>query len=156
MKIKFLFGIAILLLIVSCGCPQPPSEVCGNGTCDANETPTTCPEDCTEYHTECIEDSCTVVEGIGVDECSSDSDCQITSNVQGESFETAIVVDSIDEEYEWLFANGCPEDGGVKERTMQELQEDNGSWFDVLYAECNNGTEKIYYFNIDSFFGQWE
>ena len=50
---------------------------------------------------------------------------------------------------------GCLDKGGVAEREMQELQEDKGHKFDLLYTLCNNGDSVIYYFQIDSFYGKW-
>jgi len=83
-------------------------------------------------------------------------------NQKGLSFETAIVIEAdTDEkgvamEYDWLTENACPDQGGPKERTLQELEQKDGKWYDVLYVDCYNGEEIIYYFNIDSFFGKWE
>ena len=77
------------------------------------------------------------------------------------SFETAIVIeaDNSDEgikaEYDWLWANACLDNQGVREREMQELQERGGHKYDVMYMRCNNGEEEIYYFQIDSFYGKW-
>ncbi len=86
----------------------------------------------------------------------------IKSTQEGLSFETAIVIQADNEEngiqmeYDWLTENACPEQGGPKERTTQQLEQKNGKWYDVLYVECHNGEEIIYYFNIDSFFGKWD
>jgi len=80
---------------------------------------------------------------------------------EGSSFENAVVIDAetsdvgIPAEYDWLRENGCPNNGGVTEVEMQELQENDGSFYDLLYAVCEDGTKKVYYFNIDSFFGKW-
>ena len=79
----------------------------------------------------------------------------------GLSFETAVIIQADNEdqgvpmEYDWLTDNACLDQGGPKERTLQDLEEFNDSLFDVLYVECNNGEEIKYYFNIDSFFGKW-
>ena len=86
---------------------------------------------------------------------------EATSQQDGLSFETAIVIEAdnsdegIAQEYEWLYAYGCSDKGGVKEREMQELQEYEGHKFDLLYAVCNNGEKEVYYFQIESFYGKW-
>ena len=86
-----------------------------------------------------------------------------TSPEQGTSMETAIIMqettsdEGISAEYDWLRANGCPNNGGVVEVEMQELDEDDeGHLYDVLHAVCSDDTVIQYYFNIDNFFGKWE
>jgi len=80
---------------------------------------------------------------------------------EGMSFETAIVIEAdnsdegIQEEYDWLYENACLDNEGVREREMQELQENEGHKYDVMYMRCNNNKEEIYYFQIDSFYGKW-
>ena len=85
-----------------------------------------------------------------------------TSVQNGTSMETAIIMqettsdEGISAEYDWLRANGCPNNGGVFEVEMQELDEDDeGHLYDVLHAVCSDGTVIQYYFNIDNFFGNW-
>lgn len=153
-----LVGLLAFAIAVS-GCIEPVEPVCGNGVCDQGETPSTCSQDCTDYHTECKNQKCTVVEGTGTDACSVDADCRAA--VEGTSFETAIVIeadsseDGISMEYEWLYANGCEGRGGAVDVEMQELQENDDHWFDLLHAVCGNGETVVYYFQIDSFFGNW-
>ena len=81
---------------------------------------------------------------------------------EGSSFENAIVIQSDNEEegiameYDYLYDNACLENDGGKEVEMQELQDNEGSLYDILHVICNNGEKELYYFNIDSFFGKWE
>ena len=81
---------------------------------------------------------------------------------EGSSFETAVVIQADHEEegiameYDYLYDNACLENDGGKEVEMQELQEHEGSLYDILHVVCNNGEKETYYFNIDSFFGKWE
>ena len=82
---------------------------------------------------------------------------------KGLSMQDAIVIEADNEdmgvgmEYDWLQINGCPNNSGVINVEMQELDYDAaGGIYDVLYVICNDKTEKKYYFNIDSFFGKWE
>lgn len=79
----------------------------------------------------------------------------------GMSFETAIVIqadnedDGIGQEYEYLEAHACLENGGIQDLEMQVLQEQDGHKFDVMHMICNNGEKEVYYFQIDSFYGKW-
>ncbi|MFH1588567.1 MAG: hypothetical protein ABIA76_04490 [Candidatus Diapherotrites archaeon] len=85
---------------------------------------------------------------------------QGTGNSLGSSFETAIVIDAINEgqglskEHEWLGKNACVGKGGELE-IEEELIEHNGSWFDIFRLVCVNGEKETYYFNVDSFNGVW-
>lgn len=160
-KELFLIGLLAFAIALS-GCiePVPTGTVCGNGICEDGETDLSCPEDCPSFTTACINESCTIVEGSGPEECQVDSDCQAASG-NGTSFASAIVIqadnseDGIAMEYEWLYANGCEGKGGVVDMEMQELREHDGHLFDLLHANCANGETVIYYFNIDGFFGKW-
>ena len=86
---------------------------------------------------------------------------EVNGQQDGLSFENAIIIkadnsdDGIAQEYEWLYTYGCPDKDGVADREMQELQEDKGHKFDLLYTLCNNGDMVTYYFQIDSFYGKW-
>jgi len=81
---------------------------------------------------------------------------------KGLSRQDAVVInedyseEGIPAEYDWLKANGCPNNGGVVEVEMQELDEDEEHLYDVLHTVCADGTKKQYYFNIDNFFGNWK
>lgn len=66
----------------------------------------------------------------------------------GSSFEKAIVVKSIKEEYAYV-KKVCPECRLKK----QALRQNNKKYYDVLYFD-KDGTEVIYYFDINSFFGK--
>lgn len=66
----------------------------------------------------------------------------------GSSFEKAIVVKSIKEEYAYV-KKVCPECKLKK----QALRQNNKKYYDVLYFD-KDGTEVIYYFDINSFFGK--
>jgi len=52
-------------------------SVCGDGVCEEDETPESCPQDCgiLETHFECQNQSCIEVQGAGIDQCQTDSDC---------------------------------------------------------------------------------
>ena len=160
-KELFLIGLLAFAIALS-GCldPEPTGPVCGNGICENVETDLSCPEDCSSYTTACINGICTIVEGSGPEECQIDSDCQATSG-SGESFAAAIVIqadneeDGVAMEYDWLYNNGCEGKGGVVEVEKQELEENDGQLFDLVYTVCANGETVIYYFNIDSFFGKY-
>lgn len=71
----------------------------------------------------------------------------VTTN-DGSSFEKAIVVKSIKEEYAYV-KKVCPECKLKK----QALRQNNKKYYDVLYFD-KDGTEVIYYFDINSFFGK--
>ena len=82
---------------------------------------------------------------------------------KGLSMQDAIIIEADNEdtgvgmEYDWLQNNGCPNNGGVLNIEMQDLDYDEaGGIYDVLYVICEDTTEKKYYFNIDSFFSRWE
>ena len=148
--------LAFAIALSGCLEPEPTEHVCGNGICENGETDLSCPEDCPSFTTACINESCTIVEGSGPEECQVDSDCQAASG-NGESFASAIEIqadneeDGIPMEYDWLYNNGCKGRGGAVEVEMQELQEQNGHLFDLLHTVCANDETVIYYFNIDSF-----
>lgn len=81
---------------------------------------------------------------------------------KGLSMQDSIVIQASTEdegvpmEYEWLVGNGCPNNGGVADVEMQEIDYDEaGGMYDVLHVICVDGAKKQYYFNIDSFFGKW-
>ncbi len=153
--------LAFAIALSGCIEPEPTGPVCGNGICEDVETDLSCPEDCPSYTTACINESCTVVEGSGPEECQVDSDCQADSG-NGTSFASAIVIQADNEEegiameYDWIYYNGCEGKGGAVDVEMQEFQEQDGQLFDLLYTVCDNGETIVYYFNIDSFFGKWE
>jgi glutaredoxin len=66
----------------------------------------------------------------------------------GSSFEKAIVVKSVSEEYAYV-RKVCPE---CKFR-KQALTSNNKKYYDVLYF-IKAGSEVVYYFDINSFFGK--
>jgi hypothetical protein len=66
----------------------------------------------------------------------------------GSSFEKAIVVKSITEEYAWV-KKVCPECKFKK----QALRQNNKKYYDLLYFD-KDGTTVIYYFDINSFYGK--
>lgn len=69
--------------------------------------------------------------------------------LEGSSFETAIVVNSIAEEYQWL-ATHFP---GYS-RLMQSLVYDDGKPYDILQVRLPNGEIRDFYFDISKFFGK--
>lgn len=62
----------------------------------------------------------------------------------------AIVVKSVKEEYEYIRKNcaGCV-------FQSQSLIEKGGKHYDALRVKMQDGTEKTYYFDINSFYGKW-
>lgn len=68
----------------------------------------------------------------------------------GYSFETAIVVDSISEEYEYIREQypGC-------RMMMQSLMFEDGVPYDILHIKTAEGEEIDIYFNISNFFGKY-
>ncbi|MFT5821574.1 MAG: tetratricopeptide (TPR) repeat protein [Crocinitomix sp.] len=68
----------------------------------------------------------------------------------GSSAETAIVVASVSEEYQWLrkYYPGY-------EMIMQSLVSENGKPYDILNFKTADGITKSVYFDISSFFGKW-
>jgi len=86
----------------------------------------------------------------------------ITQEKQGTGFQNPIVIEAsheeegIAKEYDWLTKNACTNNEGIADLESQELQENNGHWFDIMTMTCNNGQKETYYFQIDSFFGKWE
>jgi len=79
-KIILLFGLAVVTLVVLfSGCITPNQLVCGNGICESAENYQNCPQDCnqpqTQYHSECQNQQCVQVEGVGPNQCASNIDC---------------------------------------------------------------------------------
>jgi glutaredoxin len=72
----------------------------------------------------------------------------VASNQDGSSFEKAIVVKNIDEEYAYV-KKVCPDCKFKK----QSLVSQGKKYYDVLLYD-NSGTEAAYYFDINSFFGK--
>lgn len=70
------------------------------------------------------------------------------SSRDGSSYEKAIIVKNIAEEYAYIKKN-CPDCKVIK----QALSNHNKKYYDVLYVN-KNGTETAYYFDINSFFGK--
>lgn len=68
----------------------------------------------------------------------------------GSSCERAIIVKSIDAEYEWLRKN-CP---GCK-FLRQSLRQNKGKHYDVLTVQLADGSKKDFFFDINSFFGKF-
>ncbi|MGG5578306.1 lipocalin family protein [Myroides sp. C15-4] len=78
-------------------------------------------------------------------------DTRKKTNVQeGSSFDTAIKVNSVSEEYSYIEAN-CTD---CKFRS-QSLAEHKGKMFDVIQVEKADGSTSVYYFDINSFFGKF-
>lgn len=73
-----------------------------------------------------------------------------TDERDGSSYEKAIIVKSIDAEYEWLRQN-CP---GCK-FLQQALRQNKGMHYDVLTVQLTDGSKKEFYFDINSFFGKF-
>ena len=71
----------------------------------------------------------------------------------GMSVDTAIVVDSIPEEYAYIGENACTDNGGMRDVKLVKTGETYEHFYDVITVVCNNGAEEDYYFQIDSFFG---
>ena len=68
----------------------------------------------------------------------------------GSSFEKAIKVKSVQEEYKFVKEN-C-KDCQMK---SQALSENNKKPFDILTLKKSDGSEVTYYFDISSFYGKW-
>ncbi len=66
------------------------------------------------------------------------------------SFDSAIKVNSVDEEYKYVkeHCQDCKFIG-------QSLRENKGKYYDILELEKANGEKVSYYFNITSFYGKW-
>ena len=73
-----------------------------------------------------------------------------SSSKDGSSVEEAIVVNNIDEEYEYV-RKVCPE----CQFTMQALIFIKKKPYDVLSFKKDNGETVDYYFDISKFFGKW-
>jgi hypothetical protein len=86
--------------------------------------------------------------GAGTTASAPAADGAAASASDGSSFEKAIVVKSIKEEYAYV-KKVCPECKLKK----QALRQNNKKYYDVLYFD-KDGTEVIYYFDINSFFGK--
>lgn len=70
----------------------------------------------------------------------------------GESIATAIQVNSVEEEYEWLGQQVCDCGGGYN-KPQQALVQEGNKYYDVLTAECKNCSDtQKFYFDISSFF----
>jgi tetratricopeptide (TPR) repeat protein len=72
------------------------------------------------------------------------------SGGDGSSFETAIIVNSIPEEYQYLREN-YPGHKFI----MQSLVSHDGVPYDILQIKTSEGETLEIYFNISSFFGKW-
>jgi len=78
-------------------------------------------------------------------------DTRKKTNVKdGLSFDTAIKVNSVPEEYQYIEAN-CKDCKFIG----QSLSEYNGNMFDVIKVEKPDGSTSLYYFDIKSFFGKF-
>jgi len=75
----------------------------------------------------------------------------------GRSIATAIQVDSVEEEYEWLSQQVC-DCGGGYDKPQQALVQEKNKYYDILTAKCTNCSDtQEFYFDISSFFsGQTE
>jgi hypothetical protein len=71
------------------------------------------------------------------------------NTADGSSPDKAIAVSSIDAEYKWVQRN-CP---GFMPRS-QSLQNINGTMYDVLELQNQQGQERIVYFDITQFYGK--
>jgi hypothetical protein len=67
----------------------------------------------------------------------------------GATPETAIVVGSVAEEYQWM-ARNCP----GYQPSMQALQHIQGKPYDVLTWRNARGDERVVYFDISRFYGR--
>lgn len=70
------------------------------------------------------------------------------SNQDGSSFDKAIVVKNIGEEYAYV-KKVCP---GCKFK-KQSLESQGKKYYDLLYYD-NSGAEVVYYFDINRFYGK--
>ncbi|MDH5379307.1 MAG: hypothetical protein OEW75_00545 [Cyclobacteriaceae bacterium] len=68
----------------------------------------------------------------------------------GMSFETAIIANSIPEEYEWLKKNYPG-----SRVSMQALANHDGKPYDILTFKTSDGETKKAYFDISNFFGKF-
>ena len=83
MQRKILFILILIIgLFLLLGCDEP---ICGDGICAQTENQYNCSHDCgiPETHFECVKDSCTEVNGAGINSCYSDEECLVQeSNVK--------------------------------------------------------------------------
>ena len=70
-------------------------------------------------------------------------------NCDGSSIEKAIVVDGIEEEYEWIQEN-CTD----FQPQRQSLQHINGKPYDILELINYKGEERTVYFDVSRFYGK--
>jgi hypothetical protein len=88
----------------------------------------------------------------------------VTAEGTGEpasDYATAVPVTTIDEEYDYVAAQVCPECGGGYAVTAQSLDfDDAGTPFDILHAQCQScGAERDFYFDVSAlpwFSGEWD
>lgn len=68
----------------------------------------------------------------------------------GSSFDKAIKVKSVAEEYKYVKEHcvGC-------QLGSQALSENKGKMYDILHLKKSDGTDVSYYFDINSFYGKW-
>ena len=73
-SLLFLFLIIFSLFLIGCSGTPP---VCGNSVCENGEDSYSCPEDCgnPQTHFECLDNTCTEVEGAGLNECTTSFEC---------------------------------------------------------------------------------
>ncbi|WP_146185067.1 hypothetical protein [Flavobacterium pallidum] len=75
---------------------------------------------------------------------------QANASGDGSSYENAVVVKSVGEEYAFVKSKctGC-------RVTSQALSNKDGKYYDVLYVSTADGKEVKYFFDINSFYGNW-
>lgn len=79
----------------------------------------------------------------------SDGQTSITNERDGSSFEKAIVVNSVREEYEWM-RDHHPE----AQMKMQSLSKNKSKYYDILTLVMPDGSERDFYFDISRFYGK--
>ena len=89
------------------------------------------------------------IQSCGVKKVANDNIQQKTSVSKGSSFETAIKVNSVSAEYEYI-RKVCPS----CKFSGQALVFNNKKPYDILTVVDSTGTEMEYYFDISSFFGK--
>lgn len=79
----------------------------------------------------------------------TDGPTSITNERDGTSFEKAIVVNSVREEYEWV-RDHHPE----AQMKQQSLSKHKRKYYDILTFVMPDGSERDFYFDISRFYGK--
>ncbi|MCL5774453.1 MAG: S41 family peptidase [Firmicutes bacterium] len=78
-----------------------------------------------------------------------------TPSGENETFQDAVKVNSVDEEYQYIKKLQCDADGSQYQVVRQSLITKNGKFYDAFYLKCTRcGKEKTVIFDINEFFGK--